>query len=75
MILTGRDLAEIGQLLHGPRWRRWLASKLGKTERTIIRYEDGETGIPRKVRLEILQLVKDQKRALEKYERDLSGHV
>lgn len=71
MILTGRDLAEIGQLLHGPRWRARLASRLKKSERTIRRYEKEGSRIPRKVRLQLADAVRAQRVALEKWEKQI----
>lgn len=71
MIITGRQLAEIGELLHGPEWRAWLARKLDRTERTVRYYETNHVRMPRKVRDKLLTVIRAQREALEAWELDL----
>lgn len=73
MILTGRELAEMGELLHGPDWRAWLARKLGRSERQVRRYENGTSRIPVDFRDQLLAMIREQCEKLEAWERELSA--
>lgn len=74
MILTGRVLAEIGELLHGPRWREWMAGRLGKSIRTIKRYESGEAKrIPATTRRRLIELMRYHEEEIARFRNNLSG--
>lgn len=73
MILTSREFSRIGELLAGPAWRKWLADKLDRSERTIRYYERGEINIPPGVRARIAALCRQQAELLLDADRLLSG--
>lgn len=73
MILKGEHLAEIGELLHGPEWRRWLAEKLDRSERSIRRYEGNGARIPSDVRQQLLSVIRAHRAELESWERDIAS--
>jgi hypothetical protein len=76
MILTGRDLAQIGTLIYGPRgWRTRLAERLGKSERAIYAHEHEGVPLKRKDRRVLADLVKAQIDALARYDAELSGET
>lgn len=75
MIINGRLLAEIGEALHGPGWRAWLGRQLDRSERQIRNYESDDSKVPREVREGLLELVREQRIALQGYERVLSQNL
>ncbi len=67
MILTGRELQEIGEILYGPKWRRALAEKLDRSERTLFGYTKENKVVPRAVRDKLVVLCREQSTHLAGY--------
>lgn len=72
-MLTAQELREIGEALYGSGWRAAMASRLGKTKRTIERYATGDRSVPASMKGELLELVADQVATLESLGDRLEG--
>ena len=59
MLLTPRDLREIGEALYGPSWRGVLARKIARSQRMLLDYENGKP-IPPEVGAILLDLCREQ---------------
>lgn len=66
-VLTPELFAEICYALHGPNWRTWAADRLGKSQRTIRRYENGDCNVPRAVKESLAQIIDEQIEVLNAY--------
>lgn len=52
-----RLLREVGEALYGPRWQTDLARDLGVADRTVRRWEVGDSDIPPGLAADLLRLV------------------
>lgn len=58
--------SQVGEALYGPSWRAKLAAALNVAERTVRRWQDGDTAIPEGVRSDLAKLCRMHSRELEK---------
>lgn len=65
-ILSPSELANIGHLLYGERWKTELASHLGVSRQTIIRWSNGSHPVPKDVIVEVHLLAWEKYKKLEK---------
>ncbi len=63
--------ARAGGALFGPSWRAVLAEALGVAERTVRRWEKGETDIPDRLADELVALCRERVAELQQLAREL----
>lgn len=61
--MTPELLREAGRYLHGERWRLPLAEQLGKSQRTVTRWEGGEFRMPAEAAAKVRALIEAKQRA------------
>lgn len=63
---TPETFAKVGEALYGPSWRNALAGALEVAERTVRRWEHGESAIPEGIWRDLASLCRKHSAALAK---------
>lgn len=71
--MTPTQFAKIGEALYGPSWRTALADALKVGERTVRRWEKGDSPIPDGLIADLAALCLAQAEALKKIAERLEG--
>lgn len=73
IIVTADVFTQYGQLLAGPKWKRWLSEKLQRTERMIHAYANDEQTVPPEVRERLAEICREQAALLLAAAAELEG--
>lgn len=71
--MTPNQFAKTGEALFGPSWRSALGDALGVAERTIRRWEKGDSDIPAGLPADLAKLCRSHAEALTKIADRLEG--
>lgn len=64
--MTPELFAKIGEALYGPSWRIRMSEALDVAERTVRRWEQGESAIPPGIRADLAKLCRTHSKELTK---------